>query len=213
MVFLATVLFTSAFSFWIAVLFVVGMLTTALVVPGIVLLGQRKMHGRVREQRALLSTEVTEVLYGFRDLKVYGQLAQREQQLQQASAALTDQQQRAAGHLLRGQSMHALVTFLISWGVLTLGAYLIFDGALAGVFLAMLVMASLTVFEEAAAMATLPLYKQDSEHAAKRLTETIQTSDRQRVSTQPEGALSDNQAVSLDLCDVTFQYEGSGDRR
>lgn len=208
MVFLATVLFTSAFSIWIAVLFVVGMLTTALVVPGLVLLGQRKMHGRVREQRALLSTEVTEVLYGFRDLKVYGQLAQREQQLQQASAALTDQQQRAAGHLLRGQSMHALVTFLISWGVLTLGAYLIIDGVLAGVFLAMLVMASLTVFEEAAAMATLPLYKQDSEHAATRLTETIQTSDRQRVSTQPKGALSDNQAVSLDLCDVTFQYEG-----
>ncbi|WDQ31413.1 thiol reductant ABC exporter subunit CydC [Paenibacillus marchantiae] len=208
MVFLATVLFTSAFSFWIAVLFVVGMLTTTLVVPGIVLLGQRKIHGHVREQRALLSTEVTEVLYGFRDLKVYGQLAQREQQLQQASAALTVQQQRAAGHLLRGQSMHALVTFLISWVVLTLGAYLIMDGALAGVFLAMLVMASLTVFEEAAAMATLPLYKQDSEHAAKRLTETIQTSDRQSVSTQPKGALSGNQAVSLDLSNVTFQYEG-----
>ncbi|MGW7161343.1 thiol reductant ABC exporter subunit CydC [Paenibacillus taichungensis] len=208
MVFLATVLFTSAFSFWIAVLFVVGMLTTTLVVPGIVLLGQRKIHGHVREQRALLSTEVTEVLYGFRDLKVYGQLAQREQQLQKASVALTVQQQRAAGHILRGQSMHALVTFLISWGVLTLGAYLIIDGALAGVFLAMLVMASLTVFEEAAAMATLPLYKQDSEHAAKRLTETIQTSDRQSVSTQPEGALSANQAVSLDLSDVTFQYEG-----
>ncbi|MDR9746480.1 thiol reductant ABC exporter subunit CydC [Paenibacillus taichungensis] len=208
MVFLATVLFTSAFSYWIAVLFVVGMLTTTLVVPGIVLLGQRKIHGHVREQRALLSTEVTEVLYGFRDLKVYGQLAQREQQMQKASVALTVQQQRAAGHLLRGQSMHALVTFLISWGVLTLGAYLIIDGALAGVFLAMLVMASLTVFEEAAAMATLPLYKQDSEYAAKRLTETIQTSDRQSVSTQPEGVLSANQAVSLDLSDVTFQYEG-----
>ncbi|MEC0111255.1 thiol reductant ABC exporter subunit CydC [Paenibacillus taichungensis] len=208
MVFLATVLFTSAFSFWIAVLFVVGMLTTTLVVPGIVLLGQRKIHGHVREQRALLSTEVTEVLYGFRDLKVYGQLAQREQQMQKASVALTVQQQRAAGHLLRGQSMHALVTFLISWGVLTLGAYLIIDGALAGVFLAMLVMASLTVFEEAAAMATLPLYKQDSEYAAKRLTETIRTSDRQSVSTQPEGVLSANQAVSLDLSDVTFQYEG-----
>ncbi|MFE6076249.1 thiol reductant ABC exporter subunit CydC [Paenibacillus sp. NPDC057886] len=206
MVFLATVLFTSAFSFWIAGLFVLGMLTTALVVPGMVLLGQRKIHGHVREQRALLSTEVTEVLYGYRDLKVYGQLTQREQQLQETSSALTAQQQRAAGHLLRGQSMHALITFLISWGVLALGAYLIIDGALAGVFLAMLVMASLTVFEEAAAMATLPLYKQDSEHAAKRLTETIQTSDRQ--SAQPKGALSGNQAVSLDLSDVTFQYEG-----
>ncbi|OMF69948.1 thiol reductant ABC exporter subunit CydC [Paenibacillus glucanolyticus] len=206
MVFLATVLFTSAFSIWIAALFVLGMLATAFVVPGIVLLGQRRIHGRVREQRAQLSTEVTEVLYGFRDLKVYGQLAQREQQLQQASSTLAAEQQRAAGHLLRGQSMHALVTFLISWGVLALGAYLIMEGALAGVFLAMLVMASLTVFEEAAAMATLPAYKEDSEHAAKRLTETVQSTDVQ--SSQPDGALSVDHAVSIELSGVAFQYEG-----
>ncbi|SDS22367.1 ATP-binding cassette, subfamily C, CydC [Paenibacillaceae bacterium GAS479] len=206
MVFLATVLFTSAISIWIAVLFVLGMLATAFVVPGIVLLGQRKINGRVREQRALLSTEVTEVLYGFRDLKVYGQLAQREGQLQQASAVLAVEQQRAAGHLLRGQSMHALVTFLISWGVLALGAYLIMDGALAGVFLAMLVMASLTVFEEAAAMATLPAYKEDSEHAARRLTETVQSTDMH--SSQPGGALSVDHAVSVELSGVSFQYEG-----
>ncbi|MCM3747548.1 thiol reductant ABC exporter subunit CydC [Paenibacillus pasadenensis] len=206
MVFLATVLFTSFFSFWIAVLFVLGMLATAFVVPGIVMLGQRKMHGSVREQRALLSTEVTEVLYGFRDLKVYGQLAQREEQLQQASAVLATEQQRAAGHLLRGQSLHALVTFLISWAVLALGAFLIADGALAGVFLAMLIMASLTVFEEAVSMATLPAYKEDSEHAAKRLTETVQSADEQTA--QPGGALPVNQAVSIELSGVTFQYEG-----
>lgn len=206
MVFLATMLFTASFSFWIACLFVLGMLGTAVVVPGIVLLGQRKINGRVREQRALLSTEVTEVLYGFRDLKVYGQLAQRELQLQQASAALAAEQHRAAGHLLRGQSMHAFVTFLISWGVLTLGAYLIMDGALAGVFLAMLVMASLTVFEEAAAMATLPAYKQDSEHAAKRLTETVMDSAEQSL--QPSRTLSTDLAVSIELSGVTFQYEG-----
>ncbi|MCG7381645.1 thiol reductant ABC exporter subunit CydC [Paenibacillus sp. ACRRY] len=206
MVFLATILFTASFSFWIACLFVLGMLGTALVVPGIVLLGQRKMHGRVREQRALLSTEVTEVLYGFRDLKVYGQLAKREQQLQQTSAVLASEQQRAAGHLLRGQSLHAFVTFLISWGVLVLGAYLIMDGALAGVFLAMLVMASLTVFEEAAAMATLPAYKQDSEHAAKRLAETVPPSAVQSL--RSSSTLSNDYPVSVELSDVTFQFEG-----
>ncbi|KAA1186623.1 thiol reductant ABC exporter subunit CydC [Paenibacillus sp. B2(2019)] len=206
MVFLATVLFTSTYSIWIAVLFVLGMLITAFVVPGIVLLGQRRIHGRVREQRAQLSTEVTEVLYGFRDLKVYGQLAQREEQLQHASAVLATEQQRAAGHLLRGQSMHTFVTFLVSWGVLTLGAYLIMEGALAGVFLAMLVMASQTVFEEATAMATLPAYKEDSEHAAKRLTETVQTFDEQ--SSQPSGTLSVDHAVTMELSDVTFQYDG-----
>ncbi|WP_211750365.1 thiol reductant ABC exporter subunit CydC [Paenibacillus sp. Marseille-Q4541] len=206
MVFLATMLFTSVFSFWITCLFVLGMLATALIVPGIVLRGQRKIHGRVRQQRALLSTEVTEVLYGFRDLKVYGQLAQREQQLQQTSAVLATEQQRAAGHLLLGQSMHAFVTFLVSWGVLALGAILIMNGELAGVFLAMLVMASLTVFEEATVMATLPVYKQDSEHAAKRLTETVQTSDVQ--SSQQGSALSVDHPVSIELSGVTFQYEG-----
>ncbi|MBD2870031.1 thiol reductant ABC exporter subunit CydC [Paenibacillus arenilitoris] len=206
MVFLATMLFTAFFSFWIACIFVLGMLGTAWVVPGIVMLGQRKKHERIREQRALLSTDVTEMLYGFRDLKVYGQLAERERQLQQASAALAAEQQRAAGHLLRGQSMHAFVTLLVSWGVLALGAYLIMDGALAGVFLAMLVMASLTVFEEAAAMATLPAYKQDSEHAAKRLTETVLATPAQSLHSSCK--LWADQAVSIELSGVTFQYEG-----
>ncbi|KGP77353.1 ABC transporter ATP-binding protein [Paenibacillus sp. MAEPY2] len=204
---MATMLFTASFSIWIACLFVLGMLATALIVPGIVLLGQRKTQGRVRKQRAQLSTEVTEVLYGFRDLKVYGQMAQGEQKLQHISAALAAEQQRAAGNLLRGQSIHAFVTFLISWGVLALGGYLIMDGALAGVFLAMLVMASLTVFEEAAAMATLPVYKQDSEHAAKRLTETVVASAT-LSSQQPIGKVSTDHPASIELSGVTFQYEG-----
>ncbi|MGK9252263.1 thiol reductant ABC exporter subunit CydC [Paenibacillus humicus] len=206
MVFLATMLFTSAFSFWMACLFVIGMLATALAVPGIVLLGQRRIHGHVRRQRALLSAEVTEVLYGFRDLKLYGQLAQREQQLQEASAALAAEQRRAAGHLLRGQLMHAFVTYLITWGVLALGAYLIQNGSLAGVFLAMLVMASLTVFEEAAAMSVLPAYKQDSEHAAGRLTETLKPPAEPAA--QPCRSLSADHAVSMELSAVSFYYEG-----
>lgn len=205
MVFLATVLFTSAFSFWIACLFVLGMLATAFVVPALVLLGQRRIYGRVRQERAALSAEVTELLYGFRDLKVYGQMNKREQQLQRTSAALAAEQQAAARHLLRGQSLHVFVTYLISWGVLILGAYLIMDGSLAGVFLAMLVMASLTVFEEAAPMATLPAYKLDSEHAAKRLAETVLAADRQPP--QPSGVLSVEKAVSIELSGVSFQYE------
>ncbi|WFB55903.1 thiol reductant ABC exporter subunit CydC [Paenibacillus sp. BR1-192] len=205
MVFLATVLFTSAFSIWIACLFVVGMLGTAFVVPVLVLLGQRRIHGRVRRQRAAFSTEVTELLYGFRDLKVYGQLKQREKLLQHASAVLSAEQQASAVHLLRGQSLHTFVTYLISWGVLILGAYLIMDGSLAGVFLAMLVMASLTVFEEAAPMATLPAYKQDSEHAAKRLAEIVHAADV--MAPQPSGILPVNEAVSVELRGVSFQYE------
>jgi len=205
LVFLATVIFTSVFSIWIACLFVLGMLITAFVVPGIVLLGQRRRQGRVREKRAELSTEMAEMLYGYRDLKVYGQMKKREQLLQDASAALAAEQEAAARHLLLGQSLHAFVAYLISWGVLILGAVFIVNGSLAGVFLAMLVMASLTVFEEAAPMAVLPAYKQDSEHAAKRLAETVLDADRREP--QPSTALSTDKAVAVELSGVSFQYE------
>lgn len=204
-VFLATMLFTSTFSIWIACVLVVGMLLTALVVPCIVLIGQRKINGHVREQRALLSTEVTEVLYGFRDLKIYGQLAEREKQLEQAATILTKEQQQAADNLLRGQSMHTFVTFFISWSVLALGAWLIIEGTLQGVFLAMLIMAAMTVFEEVAAMATLPAYKQDSEHAATRLNETVEHTGIESASSSKK--LSKDQAISIDIDQVTFQYE------
>ncbi|QJC53140.1 thiol reductant ABC exporter subunit CydC [Paenibacillus albicereus] len=206
MVFLTTVLMTSLFSVWMAGLFVLGMLVAAFVVPGIVLIGQRRIFGRVRQQRAAVSMEVTEVLYGFRDLKVYGQLQERERQLKQASDVLTAEQQRAAVHLLRGQSMHAFATLFISWGVLALGAYLVAEGELAGVFLAMLVMASLTLFEETAAMATLPAYKEASEHAANRLAESVPSAEEQVL--HPSGLLSDDEAVSAELSGVSFRYEG-----
>lgn len=207
MVFLATVLFTASYSIWIAGLLVLGMLMTAVVVPGIVLLGQRKIHERVRERRSKLSTEITEVLYGFRDLKVYGQLAQREEQLQRDSTSLAAEQQRAAAQWLLGQSMHVFVTFFIAWSVLTLSAYLIVDGRLAGVFLAMLVLATQTVFEESAAMAVLPAYKQDSEHAAKRLAETLSTP----TTASPMGkspSFTTDVPISIEINNAAFQYEG-----
>ncbi|MBY0203169.1 thiol reductant ABC exporter subunit CydC [Paenibacillus cucumis (ex Kampfer et al. 2016)] len=216
MVFLSTVLFTAIFSFWIACLLIVGMLITAFVVPSLVLIGQRKINEHVRQQRAKLSTEVTEVLYGFRDLKVYGQLAGREQQLQQDSAELATQQQRAATQLVLGQSMHIFVTYLVTWGVLVISAFLIADGVFAGVYLAMLILATQTMFEESAAMAVLPAYKLDSEHAAKRLAETVpepQTNGHVNQAHLSKTHLSlevdaEAEAVTIELSHVSFQYEG-----
>ncbi|MDM5277741.1 thiol reductant ABC exporter subunit CydC [Paenibacillus silvae] len=224
MVFLCTVIFTAVYSFWIACLLVAGMLITAFVVPGLVVIWQRKQSDQVRQQRAKLSTEVTEVLYGFRDLKIYGQLAQREQMLEQASDSLVREQQRSATQLLQGQSMHILVTYLVTWGVLAIAAFLIGRGELSGVFLGMLILAAQTVFEESAAMAVLPAYKQDSEYAAKRLAETVQPGDVQDIQAEraeqdepgqqgqdlrgKQSMILDGSAVAIELANVSFQYEG-----
>ncbi|REK76799.1 thiol reductant ABC exporter subunit CydC [Paenibacillus paeoniae] len=204
MVFLATVLFASVYSIWIAGLLVLGMLVVVFIVPAIILQGQRKIRGRVRQQRAALSTDATEMLYGFLELKVYGKLRKREQQLLESSDALASEQRAAGLQLLNGQSLHTFVSFLIAWSVLVLGGYLIMRGSLAGVFLAMLIMAALTVFEEAAAMATLPAYKQDSQHAAQRLAETVQ--DGEAEPRQPEASLRSDTAPSIELSGVSFQY-------
>ncbi|MBU5351639.1 thiol reductant ABC exporter subunit CydC [Paenibacillus barcinonensis] len=224
MVFLCTVIFTAVYSFWIACLLVAGMLITAFVVPGLVVIWQRKQSDQVRQQRAKLSTEVTEVLYGFRDLKIYGQLAQREQMLEQASDSLVREQQRSATQLLQGQSMHIMVTYLVTWGVLAIAAFLIGRGELSGVFLGMLILAAQTVFEESAAMAVLPAYKQDSEYAAKRLAETVQPGDVQDIQAEraeqdepgqqgqdlrgKQSMILDGSAVVIELANVSFQYEG-----
>lgn len=203
-VFLATVIFASFFSIWIALLLVAGMLITAFVVPAIVRGSQLKADGRVRRQRAELSAETTEMLQGFIDLKVYGRLKQREHKLLDTSDALTAAQQEDALRLLRGQSLHGFITFFVSWGVLVLGAYLIAQGSMAGVFLAMLIMASMTVFDEAAAMATLPAYKRDSEFAAKRLAGTFDGEEQGNV--EPSGTLDNGRAISVELSNVTFRY-------
>lgn len=220
-VFLATMLFASFFSIWIALLLVLGMLLTAFAVPAFVRIGQRRTDGRVRRRRADLSAETTELLRGFVDLKVYGRLKQREQDLLAASGELTEAQQSDALHLLRGQSLHAFVTFFVSWGVLVLGAFLIADGQMAGVFLAMLIMASMTVFDESAAMATLPAYKRDSAFAARRLGETFadgeadgaaeanaigEASAEGSSGAVPAAAHKRGAAVAVELDGVGFRY-------
>ncbi|MFS0728164.1 thiol reductant ABC exporter subunit CydC [Paenibacillus sp. 1P07SE] len=204
MVFLATIVFTSAFSLGIAGLFVLAMLVAAVVVPYLVMLSQRKVYREVRQQRAALSTDVTEMLFGFRDLKVYGQLEAHERRLHESSAELSDSQRAAAGNLLLGQSLHGFLTHVVSWAVLGTGAYLIATGSLAGVFLAMLVLVAQTVFEEAAGMASLPAYKLDSEHAAQRLEETVGDTDGRPA--QPGGKLPADEAVSLALRQVTYRH-------
>ncbi|CAM4501881.1 thiol reductant ABC exporter subunit CydC [Paenibacillus typhae] len=206
MVFLATVLFTSIYSVWIALVFVLGMLIATFVIPAIVMSGQRKFHGLVRQQRAAFANNVTEMLYGFRDIKVYGYLKPLKEELELASAELGANQREDAVRLLRGQSLHIFLTFLVSWSVLVLSAYLIVQDSLAGVFLAMLVMTSNTAFEEAAPMATLPAYKQDSEYAAERLTETVLSAEVPNKQSLRE--FPGNTALSINLREVSYQYEG-----
>ncbi|GBF73702.1 thiol reductant ABC exporter subunit CydC [Paenibacillus sp. 598K] len=202
----ATIAFASVYSIGVAALLMGGLLLAAFVVPWLVMLGQRRRSREVRLRRARLSTEMTELLYGYRDLQVYGQLAARERELLDQAAGLSASQEQAAVRLLRGQSLHVLLTHGLTAGVLALGAWLVAQGELVGIYLAMLVLATNTMFEEAAAVAVLPAYKQDSEHAAARLVETVGVTEVSEDKPAQSSAELSSDAPSVELRGVVYRH-------
>lgn len=202
-IFLATIVFTTMFSISIAIVLLVGLLLTGFVIPFLFALRQRGIENRVRSARGTLSTDMTEFLYGFRDLKIYQQLEEKEEQLESSATRYIREQEREGKQMVYSQSMNTFATLAVSWIVTGLGAYLVGKGDLNGLFLAMLVMISLTVFENAAPMAVLPSHLDDSRRASKRLFHIVEEEE------QDEGGepLSGDAPYGYHLTDVSFQYE------
>ena len=104
------------------------------------------------------------------------------------------------------RSITSFVSLFVTWGVIAYGSYLVTNGEIDGVFLAMLVMISLTAFESAAPMAVVPNYFQDSSIAARRLSTAVnhqQTTEQEGRDTLPE-----HQPLSLTATDLSFTYPG-----
>ncbi|WP_100012392.1 thiol reductant ABC exporter subunit CydC [Lentibacillus sediminis] len=205
MVFLATILFTMFFSVYTALVLLVGLVLTVFVVPALFSLRQARIDSRVREGRGALSTDVTELFQGFRDLKIYRQLGEKEEALLRSSDDYVAEQEREGVQKLFSQSVNTFVTFIVTWFVLALGAYLVSDGQLEGIFLAMLLMISLTVFEDAGPMAVFPIHMQNTRRAASRLFSVVEEdgADREVEGTEK---LSQELPPAIEMEDVTFRF-------
>ncbi|MBM7621640.1 ATP-binding cassette subfamily C protein CydC [Bacillus tianshenii] len=204
-VFLSTIFFLSFYSVYIALVIFLGLLLTGFIVPAIFAWKQRKLLSKVREQRGELSTEVTELLYGFRDLKIYQKLAGKEEQLVKAADSYLKEQEREGVQAMFNQSVNSFASLFVSWMVLALGAFLVVEGDLNGLFLAMLVMISLTVFENATPMAVFPNHLEDSRRAAKRLYSVVK--DEKKVNgTDSLEPLPFGKALDVELEKVSFTF-------
>src|SRR5699024_7461471 len=93
-VFLSTILFTMYFSVVIALILLAGLLLTTVVIPVLFSIQRAKVDQRVRQGRANLSTEVTEFFHGYRDLKIYQRLEEKEGLLLQSSDHYRKEQER-----------------------------------------------------------------------------------------------------------------------
>lgn len=205
MVFLSTILFTTFYSIYVALILFVGLILTVFVVPALFAVRQAKIDSHVREGRGELSTEVTEFFHGFRDLKIYQKLDGKEQKLLQSSDGYIKEQEIENVNSLYSQSVNTFISLLVSLVVLALGSYLVVDGQLDGIFLAMLLMISLTVFEDVAPMAVFPIHMQDSKRAATRLFSVVREGDVAEKSEQLE-QLQQDTLPSIEVDNVTFAF-------
>ncbi|SFB35521.1 ATP-binding cassette, subfamily C, CydC [Lentibacillus halodurans] len=206
LVFISTILFTAFFSIYVAIVLLVGLLLTVFVVPALFARKQVKIDRRVREQRGELSTEAAEFLNGFRDLKIYQKLDEKEQHLIQSSDAYINDQEQENINKLTSQSVNAFMSLIVSWCVLALGAYLVFDGQLEGILLAMLVMISLTVFEDAGPMAVFPIHYQDSKRAANRLSAVVEHENEDGIINGDKALSQSDHAFPIYMENVSFSF-------
>ncbi|WP_077325449.1 thiol reductant ABC exporter subunit CydC [Virgibacillus siamensis] len=205
-VFLSTILFTAFYSIYAALILLAGLLLTVVAVPALFTLRQANIDNRVREKRGGLSTEVTELFHGFRDLKIYQKLDEKKANLLQSSKAYINEQKKENINTIYSQSVNTFLSLLVSWCVLATGVYLVVEGHLEGIFLAMLLMISLTVFEDAPPMAVFPIHLQDSMRAATRLFSVVHH-DKSR---KPEktGQIQPNTAHHIKMDNITFSFPG-----
>lgn len=209
LVFVSTILFTSFYSIAIALILLLGFFLTTIIIPALFSLKQVRIKGKVRQDHGELSTHITEVMYGFRELKLFQQLPSKQQQLLSHSESYINQQKVENLNKVSSQSFNGFITFVTSWFVIGAGAYFVTNGMLEGIFLAMLVMISLTVFEPAAPMAVFPIYMQESRVASTRLYEVVE--DLSFIEDKRESTINElpSLAPSLAFIDIQFTYTGN----
>ncbi|GAK09198.1 thiol reductant ABC exporter subunit CydC [Geomicrobium sp. JCM 19038] len=202
-VFLATIAFTTLFSIGTAVLIILGLALSLLVIPALFFLSQRRVNDEIRETRGELSSTFAEYVYGFRELTIHQAREEREQKVRNTIKQYEQQKQKSQSVQMWSDATIGLLSFLVSVAVLFYAGYQVAEGNLAGILLALLLMITLTVFEQITPMATLPYHLQESTHAAKRI-ESLEEENQPEVSSND---IQLSKALDIEFQDVMLQFE------
>ena len=196
-VFLATILFTLIFSWQMAVVLMVGYLVCAFAIPA---LFANWFFDEPMDLKQQLSSKTTEFLYGYETLQHFNLLQSKTDELlalseQYGKNLVKEERKRHLAH-----SLNQLLALLAAIGVLLLGAIAVTNGTLQGVYLAMLLMVTLTVFELATPLAAMPSFRASTATAYNRL---------QSFTSHQPGQQQVHSLLPICFEQVTYQYEES----
>ncbi|MER2037894.1 MAG: thiol reductant ABC exporter subunit CydC [Solibacillus sp.] len=173
LVFICTVIFTTFFSVWIAFALLGGFLLVAVIIPAIFTL--KKQH--MSSSKHALMNDTAEFLYGFKELKHFHLLEHKKEKLLQLSINYSSDKRKEHHQIIQMQFVNQAATLLTVFVVIFIGAYFVSIESMEGLYLAMLILITLTVFETAIPLATAPYHYKQSEQAMTRLQNIPTTYD------------------------------------
>lgn len=206
LVFLSTIFFVTYFSLAVSVWILVGVLVTGFLIP-LAFAQIRARHDRtIRARRGDVSSRLTEMMYGYRDLMLHHQLDRVKREVLTQSEAYMEAERKDTTNQFMNSAFVVAASLLVSWGVLAIGAYQVVEGDLNGLFLAMLIMMSLTAFENTTPMAVFPGHLADSQQAANRLFEVVEPSERMEQAEASRTDVTFATSPTMTFDDVTYRY-------
>ncbi|MEU0130317.1 thiol reductant ABC exporter subunit CydD [Streptomyces sp. NPDC006289] len=150
-----------------------GLLLAGVAVPWLSGACARRAERQLAPARAALAVRVADLLGGTAELTVAGALPARRQQVRAADTVLTRISSRAATATALGGGLSALVCGLTVVGAAIVALPAVYDGRLAGVELAVVVLTPLAAFEAVAGLPLAVQYRRRVERSAERVFEVL----------------------------------------
>jgi len=200
---LAVFVFMSDFDVSFGVILSVFWLATGIVLPWTIRLSRKEVAGKFIEIRAALNAACVDLIQGMADLVSFHQGWRQVGRIEMLDSSLANTQRAIAR--LQGLQMAALnlLTNLGTWAVLVLAIMLVEDGAIPGVYLAVLILVTLTSFEAMMPLPQAALEMGENLAAAERLFELVDDKPEVR---DPDTPRTFPKQFSLEVKDLSFRY-------
>ncbi|WP_328904802.1 thiol reductant ABC exporter subunit CydD [Streptomyces sp. NBC_00234] len=151
----------------------VGLLLAGVVVPLVSSACARHVERQLAPARAELATRITDLLSGTAELTVAGALPGRSRRVREADGVLTRIASRSATATALGGGLSSLICGLTVVGTALVALPAVYDGRLAGVELAVVVLTPLAAFEAVTGLPLAVQYRRRVKRSAERVYEVL----------------------------------------
>lgn len=184
-----------------------GLLLAGVGVPWLSGACARRTERQLAPARATLAVRVADLLAGTGELSVAGALPARREHVRSADALLTRIASRAATATALGGGLSALICGLTVVGAAVVALPAVYDGRLAGLGLAVVVLTPLAAFEAVTGLPLAVQYRQRVKRSAERVFEVLDAPVP--VGEPAEPAEAPASPFPLDVRGLSARYEGA----